>query len=479
MTTLVLAPEAVLVATAGASLAMSGARRARARARVRRWGPRLVLAGVLAAFGLELWQGAQLGTLFGGGFVQDRFALFAKAAVLLALAAGVAAADWELERLPGPLPAALIGGFGVMVAASATDLFAVWTGAAVALLAAASALAWRPGVAPGTALAGPVRALAVAGALLMLVALAFGYLHATSGASSLDLVRVAMAGTPTTLPLALPVLVALGGLAALLVLAPLGFGAAAQASPFGRGAAAGIGAAGAGVALLKVGAVLGGVGPAWGPALAGAGAALVLLAGLGAALAPGARRTAGLLAASQLGWVAAAVATHERGGLGAGLFLLGAAVLGAVVLPTLLGDLELEAALAGLGGRSPARAAALTVAAVSLAGAPPLAGFFGVFLVAASLAGAGLYWVITLALLGSILAAVGAVRIGYAAFLLEEEDTRAPARAPSTRLLPATFASGAAALLTLVLIGYGLLANPISGLAAQGAAALLLTARSP
>jgi len=138
-----------------------------------------------------------------------------------------------------------------------------------------------------------------------------------------------------------------------------------------------------------------------------------------------------------------------------------------------LGDLEVEAALAGLGGRSPARAAALALAAVSLAGVPPLAGFFGVFLVAASLAGAGLYWVVTLALLGSILAAVGAVRIGYAAFLLEEEDTRAPARAPSTRLLPATFASGAAALLTLVLIGYGLFANPISGLAAQGAAALL------
>jgi hypothetical protein len=101
------------------------------------------------------------------------------------------------------------------------------------------------------------------------------------------------------------------------------------------------------------------------------------------------------------------------------------------------------------------------------------AGFFGVFLVAAALAGAGLYWVVTLALLGSILAAVGAVRVAYAAFLLDEEDTRAPARAPSTRLLPATFASGAAALLVLVLIGYSLLANPISGLAFQGAAALL------
>ncbi|HEY8641503.1 MAG TPA: hypothetical protein VIO84_01930, partial [Candidatus Dormibacteraeota bacterium] len=169
MTTLVLAPEALLMATAGATLAISGARRSRTRARVRRWGPRVVLLALLAAFGLELWLGAQVGTLFGGGLAQDRFALFAKAAILLALAAGVAAADWDLERLPGPLPAALIGGFGVMVAASATDLFAVWTGAAVAVVAAASALAWRPGAAPGVAVAGPVRALTLAGALLMLV----------------------------------------------------------------------------------------------------------------------------------------------------------------------------------------------------------------------------------------------------------------------------------------------------------------------
>ena len=475
MTTLVLAPEALLVATAGATLAMSGARRARARARVRLWGPRLVLLALLAAFGLELWLGAQVGTLFGAGFAQNRFALFAKAAILLALAAGVAAADWDLERLPGPLPAALIGGFGVMVAASATDLFAVWTGAAVAVVAGASALAWRPGLAPGSALAGPVRAIASAGVLLMLVALAFGYLHATAGASSLDLVRAALARAPTTLPLALPVLVALGGLAALLVLAPLGFGAGAEASPFGRGAAAGVGAAGAGVALLKLGGVLAGVGPAWAPALAGAGGALVLLAGLGAALAPGSGRAAGMLAASQLGWVAAAVATHERVGLGAGLFLLGVGIVGAMALPALLGELEPESALAGLGGRAPARAAALVLAAVSLAGVPPLAGFFGVFLVAAALGSAGLYWVVTLALVGSILAGVGAVRIAYAALLLEEEDARAPARAPSTRLLPATFASGAAAVLALILIGYGLLANPISGLAFQGAKALLST----
>ncbi|HEX6347925.1 MAG TPA: hypothetical protein VF160_00855, partial [Candidatus Dormibacteraeota bacterium] len=140
MTTLVLAPEALVVATGGATLLMSGPRRARVRARVHRWGPRAVVAALLVALGLELWLGAQVGTLFQGGFVQDRFALAAKASVLLALAVGVAVADWDLERLPGPLPAALLGAFGVMVAASASDLFAIWIGAALAV--AGAAVAW-------------------------------------------------------------------------------------------------------------------------------------------------------------------------------------------------------------------------------------------------------------------------------------------------------------------------------------------------
>jgi len=460
MTTLVLAPEALLVATGGATLLMSGRFRARTRARVQRWGPRAVVAALLAALGLELWLGAQVGTLFAGGFAQDRFALFAKAAVLLALAAGVAAADWDLERLPGWLPAALLGGFGAMVAASSTDLFAVWAGAALAIAAAASTL-------------GAVRPVAVAGALLMLVALCLAYLHATAGGSSLDLARSALGDAPATLPLALPLLIGLGGLAALLVLAPLGFGTTAEASPFGRGVAAGVGAAGAGIALLKVGGVLAGAATTWAPGLAAGAAGLVLLGGLGAVVAPRPRTTIGLLAASQLGWVVAAVATHEQAGLGAGLFLLGSAVVAAVAATTLLRDLDWEGALAGLGAREPGRAAALVVAALSLAAVPPLGGFFGVFLVSSSLAGAGFWWALTLALLGSLLAAAGAARIAFAAFLLEEEDTRAPARAPSTRVLPSTFTGAAAVAVTLVLIGYSLFANPISGLAYQAASALL------
>ncbi|HEX6350594.1 MAG TPA: hypothetical protein VF160_14535, partial [Candidatus Dormibacteraeota bacterium] len=435
-------------------------RRARVRARIQRWGPRAVVAAVLVALGLELWLGAQVGTLFQGGFVQDRFALAAKASVLLALAVGVAVADWDLERVPGPLPAALLGAFGVMVAASASDLFAIWVGAALAVAGAA-------------ALLGSVRALTLTGTLLMLVALCLAYVHATGGGSALDAVRSALTAAPATLPLALPLLVGIGGLAALLVLAPLGFGAGAEASPFERGAAAALGAAGAGVALLKLAGVLAGAGATWAPGLAGATAALIFLAGVGAALAPRPRLVVGLLAAAQLSWVAAAVATHEPGGLGAGLFLLGAALVAALAATILLGDLELEGALAGLGARSPGRAAALVVAVLSLAALPPLGGFFGVFLVAAALGAAGFWWALTLALVGSILATVGAARIAFAAFLLEEEDTRAPARAPSTRVLPSTFGGAAAVVVTLVLLGYAIFANPISGLAHQAATALL------
>ena len=41
--------------------------------------------------------GATLATLFGGGVIQDRFALFAKAAALLAAGIAIAVSDWNAE----------------------------------------------------------------------------------------------------------------------------------------------------------------------------------------------------------------------------------------------------------------------------------------------------------------------------------------------------------------------------------------------
>jgi len=49
---------------------------------------------------VELWAGATLATFFGGAIVQDRFALFAKAAVLLTAALAIAVTDWTEENAP-------------------------------------------------------------------------------------------------------------------------------------------------------------------------------------------------------------------------------------------------------------------------------------------------------------------------------------------------------------------------------------------
>jgi len=92
---LVLVPEALVVAAAVVLLVASrfswispGARRAM---------PAAVALVTLVALGIELWAGATLATYFGGGLVQDRFALFAKAAVLLAATVAFAVVDWTAE----------------------------------------------------------------------------------------------------------------------------------------------------------------------------------------------------------------------------------------------------------------------------------------------------------------------------------------------------------------------------------------------
>ncbi len=81
-------------------------------------------------------------------------------------------------------------------------------------------------------------------------------------------------------------------------------------------------------------------------------------------------------------------------------------------------DAEDITALAGLGKRSPLLAGAMTLSMVSLAGIPPLAGFFGKFLLlkAALEGGPAYYWLVAVALLGAVLSVYyyfGVVRAMY------------------------------------------------------------------
>jgi len=81
-------------------------------------------------------------------------------------------------------------------------------------------------------------------------------------------------------------------------------------------------------------------------------------------------------------------------------------------------DAEDITALAGLGKRSPLLAGAMTLSMVSLAGIPPLAGFFGKFLLlkAALEGGPAYYWLVAVAILGAVLSVYyyfGVVRAMY------------------------------------------------------------------
>jgi NADH-quinone oxidoreductase subunit N len=464
---LVLVPE-TLVVGAAVILLLAG----RFGALPRSWLPNLpaiIAVVVLVAFVLELWVGATLTSLFGGGFVQDRFALFAKAAVLIAVGTAIVAADWGAEdSISIGLAMPLLAAFGVMVAASAADFVGLWAGLELAALAGVVLVGLhRPDLG--------LRLLVVGGVATALLMIGFAFVYATAGTADLLAARRVLQSAAPTVPLAIPVLLLFGGLAVRasvapfhLANAPVSFGA----TPIGAGLLLGlVGAAGL-VAAIKVAAVLSPVPEVLSPYL-GVVAAVAMVGGGAAALAVRAPRARlAYLAVGQVGWVAAGLATHYRAGLGASLFLLGAFALAATCGPAVMGGVEGgEASLAGIGVLRPARAAGIAMAFLSLAGAPPLAGFFGEFAVASSLAQSGHLWLLALGLLGSVLslaAALGTLRVIYIQSPPEEGR-----RAAGFTLPPLTSLSTAGAVaLCAVIVAYGVFGNPILGLAYQGAEAL-------
>jgi NADH-quinone oxidoreductase subunit N len=129
--------------------------------------------------------------------------------------------------------------------------------------------------------------------------------------------------------------------------------------------------------------------------------------------------------------------SHNTEGVAAVLFYLGGylfAVLTVFLVATLVwreSDQDDIPTLAGLGRRSPFLAACLTLAMVSLAGVPPLAGFFGKFLLLRSAlqAGAsnpGLYWLAGVAIVGVVISLYYYFGVVRAVYWGEDDHAAAP-----------------------------------------------------
>ena len=413
-------PEAMVVAAALVLLLAARFRPAQQR-RLRSRLPAAAAIVLLVAFGIELYAGANVGSYFGGGLVQDRLALFAKAAGLLAAAIAIGVADWPAEDSPSlALAMTLFALFGLMVTASAGDVVGVWAGLELAGAAGVGVLAVRR---PDLGLR--LLLLGAAASAMTLVGLA--YVYATAGTADLLGIRQVLLGAAPTLPLALPVLLVLGALAFRAAMTPAQVAAGPvlpPASPLSTALVVGLVAGAALVAAVKVAAALSPVSGVYSPYLEVV-AALAMVGGGSAALAvrtPRARIA--FLAAGQAGWVLAGLATHYRGGIGSAVFLLGAFVLAATAGPASLGATGFaEAAVAGMGTLRPHRAAALSLALLSLAGVPPLAGFFGEFAVGSALAQSGHFELLAVGLLGTTLstvAALGTLRAMYLQNPLDE-----------------------------------------------------------
>ncbi len=454
---------------AGAAMLLLAGRFAWISRTARQYLPAAVVVLLLVAFAIELWVGATLGTFFGGGLVQDRFALFTKATVLLTAAVAFAVVDWTAEdSISISLAMPLLATFGVMVAASAGDIVALWAGLELAAAAGVVVVSLRR---PDLALRMLVTG-AVASALL-LVGLAF--LYASVGTPDLKTMRdVLVTGNPT-LALAIPVFLLISGLAVRATLAPFqlaGIPAVLGASPLGAGVVLGLVAVAAATVAIKLAGALGPIPSVYTPFLEVIAAVAMVGGGAAALASRSPRARIAYLAAAQIGWVAAGLVTHVRAGTAASLFLLGAFAVAATCGPAVMGRADGgEHALAGLGTLRPARAAGLALAMLSLAGAPPLAGFFGEFAVAAALAQTTHFGLLVLGLVGSILsvaAVAGTIRVLYIQAPLEESR-----RGHGSTLPVVTRLSTAGALLfCAVIAAYGLLSSPILGLADQGAEAL-------
>ena len=436
----------------------------------------IAVAGALLALATQFKQTI---TILDGAFTLDGFAIVVD--VVLLAAAGLSLLASRADLLPGESPASAVPGFfllatlGAMMAVSAAEMISLFL--SLELLAVnlyvLTALARRGGGAISAGLGYLVVGTASSGLLLYGMALVFGL----SGETNLSAAGRALASVnPNQAAALLALSLLLGGLAFRMGLLPVrwwtrGFevgiplrvlifvesvGVVAALAVFGRFATATF--SGTGIAY---------------PAVIAAVAAVAMTAGnLLALTQTSLRRLLAYSSIAQAGFALMAFTDLKRVGISALLVFLVALALttlgafGTVVAYARSVHSDAIRDLAGMSRWSPALALALAVALLSLAGLPPVAGFFGKLLVLQAAVDGGYAWLAVIGVANIVLAAFGYLRIIRTAFL----------DSPVFEVVPVRLDGGIRTTVGLASIGIvfmGLLMGPLYAAASYGRAALL------
>jgi NADH-quinone oxidoreductase subunit N len=455
------------------------------RRRVRDLAPTLALAGLVfsiaATFGR--WDSANSTEAFSGMVTGDRFALFAQGVVALAGVLGVLAA-WNYLRTVGEDHAEfyfllLTAVFGGQIMVAATDLVMIFLGLEILSISA-------------YVLAGFLRLRAESGEsalkyfflgafstgfLLYGIALLFG----ATGHTNLREIGLAASADNTMI---------MAGLALLLV----GFGFKIAAFPFHvwtpdvyQGApspAAGFMAAAVKtasfVALLRVLVVaFGPLTAQWGFLLYYLAIATMIFGNFGALVQTGLKRLLAYSSIAHAGYLLVGVSALLRRpeeGVAAVLFYLVAYTLMTVGAFAVVAHLSTKSADAddlegyrGLAGRHPWLAGALAIFLVSMAGLPPLVGFFGKFTLFAAAVKAELVQLAVIGILTSAVSVYYYIRVVYVMYMTAPEDGASIATAPAADA-PGKVLLAATAVAVIVL---GIVPGPLWSWAQQAAVSLL------
>lgn len=183
--------------------------------------------------------------------------------------------------------------------------------------------------------------------------------------------------------------------------------------------------------------------PGWVPVLAIVAALSMVLGNLAAIAQTSLRRLLAYSAIGHAGYMLLGIIAHSPRGLSALLYYVITYAVAALGAFGVLGALEAEGVdriqdLAGLYRRAPGVAVCLLVFLLSLAGIPPLAGFFGKFYIfSAALSaepGLGLLWLVLLAVAMSAVSLYYYLRVLKAAWVVDGAEDKPLRIAPMTRM---------------------------------------------